>query len=87
MLYFNLESSLLFATQYAPIFVPPWQRVDGFSDDLLLVDVPDYHLVVHQELVVAGEGGRDPGMPLPHVLLDSRESVPDEQPLRRQLIS
>ena len=52
--------------------------MDSFSDDLLLVDVPDYHLVVHQELVVAGEGGRDPGMPLPHILLDPGESVPGE---------
>ena len=50
--------------------------MDSFSDNLLLVDVPDYHLVVHQELVVAGEGGRDPGMPLTHILLDPRESVP-----------
>ena len=72
VLYYRLDSTLL----YSPIFVPPWQSVDGFSDDLLLVDVPDYHLVVHQELVVAGEGGRDPGMPLPHILLDPRESVP-----------
>ena len=70
-----------------PIFVPPWQRVDGFSDNLLLVDVPDDHLVIHQELVVAGQGGCDPWMPLPHIILDPGQSVPGEQPVRRQLIS
>ena len=60
--------------------------MDGLSDNLLLVDVPDDHLVVNQELVVAGQGGRDPGVLLPHVLLDPGEPVPGHHPLSRELV-
>ena len=60
--------------------------MDGLSDNLLLVDVPGDHLVVHQELVVAGQGGRDPGVLIPHVLLDPGEPVPGHHPLSRELV-
>ena len=76
-----------FPLSSSPIFIPPWQCVDGLCDNLLSVNVPDDHLVVNQELVLAGKGGRDPGVLFPHVLLDPGEPVPGKQPLSRHLVS
>ena len=61
--------------------------MDRFGDDLLLVVVPDDHLVLDQELVGPSQSGRDPRVLIPDVVLDPGEPVPGQQSLGRKLVS